>query len=161
MMPLRRFIPEMLKDINDDPTCIERYKINAALRILMEYAFLPEKKFCLPEGKPPFKEDSAPLGMSPGNFVQELRRLYIFTPARELNQVRRETLFIQLLESLHPSEANILVAVKDQNLRELYPNITVKLLVDNGLLPEVALETAAETEAPKRKRGRPAKNSGS
>lgn len=160
MMPLRKFIPEMLKDINDDPSCIARYKNSAALRILFEYAFLPEKKFCLPEGKPPFKEDAAPIGMSPANFTQELRRLYIFTPTRELNAVRRETLFIQLLEGLHPSEANILVAVKDQKLHEMYPNVTPKLLVENGFLPESVLETFKEETVEKRKRGRPAKNSG-
>lgn len=159
MMPLRKFIPEMLKDINEDPSCISRYKGNAALRILFEYAFLPNKKFCLPEGKPPFKEDAAPIGMSPANFTQELRRLYIFTPERELNSVRRETLYIQLLEGLHPSEAEILIAVKDQRLGEMFPNITPTLLVDNGFLPEEA--RAFEPAVVKRKRGRPAKNSGS
>lgn len=159
MMPLRRFIPEMLKDINDDTSCVERYKGNAALRILFEYAFLPSKKFCLPEGKPPFKQDAAPIGMSPSNFVQELRRLYIFTPERDLNQVRRETLFIQLLEGLHPDEAEILIAVKDQRLSELFPNITPSLLVDAGFLPEEA--RTIEPVVVKRKRGRPAKNSSS
>lgn len=159
MTTLRRNIPEILQDINDNPANISLYKNNVALKLLMPYAFLPEKKFCLPEGTPPFKEDAAPIGMSPGNFVQELRRLYIFTPERELNQVRRETLFIQLLESLHPSESKILVAVKDQKLQELYPNVTPALLVDNGILPEEARNFAPKVI--KRGRGRPPKNSGS
>lgn len=157
MTPLRKFIPEILKDINDDPSCVVRYKDSAALKILMQYAFLPEKKFCLPVGKPPFKEDAAPIGMTPSNFTQELRRLYVFTPERELNQIRREALFISLLEGLHPTEAEVLCAVKDQTLTELYPNVTVKLLVENGILPE---GTPIPSAAP-RKRGKSSKNSSS
>ena len=155
----RKFIPEILAEINEDTSKITQYKDSSALKVLLPYAFLPEKKFDLPEGDPPFKQDVAPIGMSPGNFVQELRRLYIFTKERELPAVKREGLFINLLEALHPSEAKVLLAVKDQNLQSLYPNITVDLLVDNGLLPEEARAFVVPKVV--RKRGRPAKNAGS
>ena len=154
-MPNRKFIPEVLEEINKDTTLLASYKDSAALRMVFEYAFLVEKKFDLPEGEPPFKHDAAPIGMSPGNLTMELRRLYIFTKERDLATVRRETLFIQMLEGLHPSEAKLLVAVKDQNLSSLYPNITADLLIDNGFLSEEA-EIAEPT---KRGRGRPRKNS--
>lgn len=153
----RKFIPEILDEINNDVSTIVNYKSNTALKILLEYAFLPEKKFVLPEGTPPYKKDAAPPGMSPSNFVQEFRRLYIFTAARDLHPVRRETLFVSLLEGLHPTEADVLIAVKDQTLGLKYPNITPTLLVDNGMLPESARALAI----PKKPRGRPAKNSGS
>lgn len=135
-MANRKFIPEILDEINEDPKKIELYKGNAALKIVFEHAFLPEKKFDLPEGEPPYKKDSAPIGMSPGNLMMELRRFYIFTPERELSKVRKETLFIQLLENIHPSEATLMCAIKDQTLTKLYKKITVNLLVDNGFLPE-------------------------
>lgn len=135
-MTNRKFIPEILEEINGDPSKIELYKNNSALKILFDYAFLPNKKMCLPEGDPPFKQDAAPIGMSPANLMMELKKLYIFTPERELNQVRRETLFIQLLENVHPSEAKVLLAVKDQTLTKLYKKITKNLLIDNGFLPE-------------------------
>lgn len=149
----RKFIPEMLEEINTDPSKIELYKDSSALKILFEYAFLPNKKMCLPEGDPPFKPDAAPIGMSPANLMMELKKLYVFTPERELNQVRREALFIQLLENVHPSEAKILLAVKDQALTKLYKKITVNLLVDNGFLPEeMRVEKKAKDGAATRKK---------
>jgi hypothetical protein len=40
------------------------------------------------------------------------------------------------LEALHPSEAKIIVAMKDQNLNSLYNNITHQVLAQYGLIPE-------------------------
>mgnify|MGYP003350843361 CR=1 FL=1 len=106
-----------------------------ALPILLEDAFLPDRKFDLPEGDPPFKPDDGPLGMSPANFFQEVRKFYIFR-RKDLPKIRREQLFIQMLEGLHPSEAKVLIAVKDQNLNSLYNNISHKVLAQYGLIPE-------------------------
>jgi hypothetical protein len=58
-----------------------------------------------------------------------------------------------LLENVHPSEAKVLLAVKDQKLTTLYKNITHKLLYDNGF---VSVEPTMETE--RKKRGRPKQN---
>ena len=100
---------------------------------MLQHAFDPAHKFELPEGVPPYKEDPAPLGMSPGNFLMEMRRLYVLC-RKDLPKLRRETIFIEMLESFHPSESKVLLAVKDQNLNALYPNITHQLLFDNGLV---------------------------
>lgn len=154
-MPNRKFLPEVLEEINKNPATIGQYTSNAALRMVFEHSFLPEKKFDLPEGVPPFKEDAAPIGMSPGNLMMEVRRFYIFSKERALDSIRRETLFIQMLEGVHPSEAKLLVAIKDQTLGLMYPNITTELLVDSGFLPE-GVELVETT---KRGRGRPRKNS--
>lgn len=135
-MANRKFIPEILDEVNADTSKLALYKDHTGLKVIFDYAFNPAKKFDLPEGEPPFKQDAAPIGMSPANLMMELRRLYVFTKERELEKVRRETLFIQLLENLHPSEAKLLCAVKDQTLPKLYKKITVDLLVDNGFLPE-------------------------
>jgi hypothetical protein len=78
--------------------------------------------------------------MSPANFTQEMRRLYIFTKAQPLARLRREQLFIELLESVHPSEAKILCAIKDQTLDKMYKNITADLAADNGFIPRVIKE---------------------
>jgi hypothetical protein len=37
-----------------------------------------------------------------------------------LSKIRRETIFIQILESLHPNEADVLVLVKDKKLEDKY-----------------------------------------
>lgn len=130
---MAKFITNILEEINNDPKKIEQYKGNAALRFIFEHAFLPEKKFVLPEGEPPFKQDSAPLGMTPANLYMEVKKLYVFC-REDLTALRRETLFINLLENVHPSEAKLLVHIKDQNLPKLFPKITHKLVADAGFI---------------------------
>lgn len=131
---MAKYITNILEEINNDPKKIENYKANSALRFIFEHAFLPEKKFVLPEGDPPYKKDAAPLGMSPANLYMEVKKLYVFCRA-DLKPIKRETLFVQLLENLHPSEAELILAIKDQNLAKLYPKITRKLVADAGFIP--------------------------
>jgi len=133
-----RYLTEILEEVNKEPTALAKYRDNAALRFIFQHAFLPEHKFDLPEGSPPFKEDPAPLGMSKANLIMETKKLYIFTKAKELNKVRKEHLFIQLLENVHPSEAKLLVAVKDQKLNKLYKKVTADLAADYGFIPRQA-----------------------
>lgn len=129
-----KLVVEMLEEINEDPKRIEQYKDNGALRQIFEYAFLPEKKFILPDGDPPFTQNPAPLAMADTNLLMELRRLYIFCRA-DLSPAKRESLFISLLEGIHPSEAKVMLAIKDQALHKLYKKITHKLVADVGFVP--------------------------
>ena len=131
---MSKYLTEMLDEINKDPSVLPKYKENGALRLLFEYAYDPEKKMILPEGVPPYKEDSAPIGMSPGNLMMEVKKLYIFCRA-DLTALRRESIFVQLLEGLHPTEAKLILAVKDQDLTPLYKNLSHKFAYDNGLVP--------------------------
>lgn len=130
---MAKFITDILSEINSDPKAIEKYKDSAALKLIFEYSFDPDKKFFLPEGDPPYKEDSAPMGMSPGNLYQELKRFYVFC-RKDLSAIRRESLFVQLLEGIHPEEAKLVLAIKDQKLSKLYPKITHKLAFENGFI---------------------------
>ena len=50
-----------------------------------------------------------------------------------LKQLRREQLFIQMLESLHPLEADVLLQVKDKKLN--YRGLTYKLVKET--FPEI------------------------
>ncbi len=140
-----KYVTEILEEVNKDTSKLEQYKNNNLVKMMFEYAFIPEKKFDLPEGAPPFKEDAAPIGMSPGNFLQEVRRFYIFTKERQLAKVRKEQLFIQLLENIHPSEAKVLLAIKDQNLNSLYGNLNSKVVAQYGLIPEQKETTDGDT----------------
>ena len=130
---MRKYVTVMLDDINNDPKTIEQYKGDAVLRLIFEYAFDPAKKMILPEGEPPFKPAAEPLGMTPTNLFSELRRLYVFCRA-DLKPLKRESLFVSLLEGCHPTEAKMLIAVKDQQLHKLYPKITRKLVESAGFI---------------------------
>jgi hypothetical protein len=124
----------MLKEINDNPKAIENYKQEFLLKVIFAHAFLPNYKMNLPEGEPPFKPAAEPMGMTPTNMFSEARRMYVFL-REDLSAIKRESLFISLLEGVHPEEAKILIAVKDQKLTKLYPKITHKLVSDAGIIP--------------------------
>lgn len=148
-----KYMTEILEEVSADPKTLEKYKGNAGLKYIFEHAFIPEKKFDLPEGEPPYKPDAAPIGMSPANFTQETKKFYVFTKERPLKSVRREQLFIQLLESVHPSEAKLLIAIKDQKLNKLYKNVTAKLAAEHGFIPApVSVKKATEDEGETRKK---------
>lgn len=143
---MAKYITEVLKEINDNPELIAKHMANAGLRIVYEYAYDPAKKFILPEGVPPYKKDEAPIGMTPGNVHQEFRRFYVFCRA-DLPALRRESIFISLLENIHPSEVDMMLAIKDQDLTRLYPNLTRELGERAGFIqPLPVVEVAPEPD---------------
>ena len=88
---MRKYVTEMLAEINSDPKSIEKYKDDAALKMIVEYAFDPTKKWILPEGDPPYTPAPEPLGMTPTNMFNEVRRFYVFQRA-DLTPLKRESL---------------------------------------------------------------------
>ena len=138
---MRKYLTQMLDEINSDPKQIEKYKGDAVLRLAFEYAFDPKKKMILPEGTPPYKPSSEPMGMTPTNLFNEMRRLYVFCRA-DLKPLKREGLFISLLEGVHPEEATALIAIKDQQLHKLYKKITAKLVTEAGFIAPVEKKSA-------------------
>lgn len=131
-----KYLTEVLDEINSDPKAIDNYKTDAALKILLEYAYIPEKKFDLPAGNPPYKEDAAPIGMSPANLRMEAKKLYVFC-RKDLKPIKREQLFIDLLENVHPSEAKLLLAIKEQKITKLYKKITRAVVEKAGFIPKI------------------------
>lgn len=61
--------------------------------------------------------------------------IYIKGGNDTLSSIRRESAYIQLLEGLHPREAEIMILVKDKRLQDKYPTITFDLLKE--ALPDV------------------------
>jgi hypothetical protein len=132
-MNKKEIIPETLKRINDGDT-LELLKENVAnisLKAVFGYGFIPKGKWPLPDGIPPYKEDVAPEGMTPGNLWSETRSFDRFM-REDLSKSKREQMFIQLLENIHPTEAKVVLAIKDQTLSEMYPNITLDKIVNAG-----------------------------
>jgi hypothetical protein len=134
-----KMFDEILKELNLDLSLYEKFKKDTSLPIILSYAFDADKKMKLPEGVPPFRKDPAPRGMSPTNLRFESKRLYVFTRG-DVSDKRREVLFVQLLESLYATEANILCHIKDQTLHTIYPNITHEWAASVGLRCPVSKE---------------------
>jgi hypothetical protein len=131
---MKQYLTEMLKEINDDPKTIEKHKNEFLLKVIFAHNFLPDYKMKLPEGEPPFKPADQPMGMCDTNLFVEAKRFYVFM-REDVKAIKRESLFVGLLEGIHPEEAKIVIAVKDQKLQKLYPKITWKLVSDAGIIP--------------------------
>lgn len=114
---------------------LKQHSSDALLRIL-KCAYCPSIKFVLPEGTPPYKEnqfdDCQPM------LYQEVRRMYLFIEGgnSDLTKLKREQLFIGLLESLDKDDAKLLCSVKDKKLP--YKAITAQIVKDAfpGLIQE-------------------------
>ena len=114
---------DLLSDINKDLNTLKQHSDNTYLRNLFKYALMPEYKFLLPEGAPPFKTNQQTSAQLHGAMWGVCKKLYIFARA-DMKQLQRESLFVTSLEGVSAEEAAVLLAIKDQTLDNIYPNIT-------------------------------------
>jgi len=139
---MARSIPLIFEDVAAAKSFADRQKVlleneSNPLKELLKYAFHPDIKFVLPPGAPPYKTIGSPDEYNPTYLYPNIRKMYLFIEGgREgLTTLRREQLFVQILESLHPKEAAVLVQVKDKKLK--YRGLTYKLIKEtfSDILP--------------------------
>ena len=100
----QKYLAEVFEDLNKDPSKAADYKDDFAFKTILKCAFDVEYKFVLPDGDPPFKPAPQPLGMTQAALRNEVKRLYIFTKfGGNITRMRREQLYVQLLEQVHPT----------------------------------------------------------
>ena len=127
-----KLVCDLLEDINKDIRNLIPNQGNQYLRNLLEHALLPEKKFYLPEGVPPYKVNTLPSAQLQGAMWNTCKKLYIFC-RQDMRALQRESLFVTALESVSKQESELLIAIKDQTLNKLYPNITRENI--NAVIP--------------------------
>ena len=133
-------IPTILKEIaskskkDEKKEVLLKYANNGAFREIIKYAFDPNIKFLLPPGNPPYNS-VVDQSDNPTYLYGLVRKLYLFVEGGNpnLKPVRREYLFLELLESIHPLEAELLLQVKDKKIKcrgltynlvkETFPNL--------------------------------------
>lgn len=152
---MAKYVGEVLKELNGNTKLFDsEYKKSGnggPLGVIFYHAFTKNGKFNLPAGEPPFKPAPEPLGMTPSQFITETRKFHYFCNTR-LTSAKREMLFVQMCESIHPDEAKILCAIKDQTLHEMYPNLTPQVAAKAGFVnAEDLIEVVVEKKAPKTK----------
>ena len=126
-LPSNPFMNEILELVSEQKTdakkvaLLREYECDA-LKSLFIWNFDDSIISLLPEGKVPYKPNENPLGTDHSSLRREQRNLYMFVKGGNdaLSTIRRETIFIQMLEGLHPDEADIIVAVKDGDLEDMY-----------------------------------------
>lgn len=128
----RYTISEIFKKIEETPSKKDRLAIlqgnkdNSAMIQVLKHALDPKIEFILPEGAPPYK---------PSEFVEDkfrlynqVRKFYLFVKGGNdgVHPVKRERLFIELLESIDPEDAKLVIAMKDKKIP--YKGLTTKLV---------------------------------
>ena len=128
-------IPRIFEDVAAANSIQARKKVlleneSNPLKDLLRYAFHPDIKFALPSGAPPYKTVGSPDEYNPTYLYPNIRKFYLYIEGGHdgLTQLRREQLFVSMLESLHPKEADVVIQVKDKKLK--YRGLTYKLVKD-------------------------------
>ena len=126
---------EILTKVNnakDKPKKIEvlkKYDTNE-LRMFLKGAFDEKLEWLLPEGSPPYTPNEAPVGTEHTWLKQEVKRMFHFLKGGnpQLSQMKRDNMFIQMLEGLCEEEAKLLVWAKDGELNKHYKGLTANLI---------------------------------
>ncbi len=100
---------------------LQQYE-NDALKTIFIWNFDETVISVLPVGDVPFNKNEVPVGTDHTSLRREYKHLYNFVKGGNdgLSGLRRETMFIQMLEGLHPEEAEILCLCKDKRLQDKY-----------------------------------------
>jgi hypothetical protein len=125
--PLAHEIFTKVNNAKDKPKKIEVLRKNDSqgLRQLCKAAFDPSIVWDIPEGIPPFIQNDAPEGTEHTSLLDEARKLYLFIKGgSNIPKVRKETLFIQMLEALHKNDAQVLLDIKEKKLNLTYKGLT-------------------------------------
>lgn len=110
-----------------------------ALREVLKYAYHPGVKF-FTNDRPNYRPDHSPIGLSFSSLYNEYKKLYIFLdPVLESNITkkgptrndRKMQILLQMLESIHPSESELLIDVMTKNMKK-YKTIN-KALIEEAL----------------------------
>ncbi len=126
-LPPNPFVHEILELVDKQRTKAKKIEIlkeydDLALKAILIWNFDPTAISVIPEGPVPYKENEVPVGTDHTSLRREWKNLYHFVKGGNdrLSAIRRETMFIQMLEGLHPEEAKIICLVKDKNLESKF-----------------------------------------
>ena len=100
---------------------LQEYRDDSITAVLI-WNFDDTVESAIPAGQVPYKENEVPVGTDHTSLRREWRQLFHFVKGGNitLSSLRRETMFIQMLEGLHPKEAEIICLVKDKKLTDVY-----------------------------------------
>ena len=126
-LPPNPFVSEILdlvskqRGVAKKVSVLKQYE-NAALKDILIWNFDETAVSAIPEGEVPYERNDVPAGTDHTSLRKEWKNLYHFLKGgnNTLSTMRRETMFIQMLEGLHPEEAEIVCLAKDSNLESKY-----------------------------------------
>jgi|TARA_B100000035_G_scaffold191391_1_gene163409 hypothetical protein len=126
-LPPKPLQSEILQAVSSAKTKKQKIEIlqeyrSPALVSLFVWNYDDSVKSAIPEGNVPYTPNDAPTPEAQSKLASQYRTLYNYVKGGNdaLRQVKRESLFIELLESLHPDEAELVCLVKDKDLTKKY-----------------------------------------
>lgn len=174
-------IYEILDKVRKAITPEEKVKIlkandSSPLQQVLVANFSEKVKFQLSKEPTPYKKSSFPIALGDTSILKEARRLYVFVEGGHptLPQLKRQLLWVQILEALPPEEADLMEQLKNKNLgkvfgltkslvKEAFPHLFVgesledptPIIEDKKTLTETLVNAAKDLGLPvKKKRGR-------
>ena len=127
----RLLLSEILRKVSNAKTKAEKIALlqkhnTNALRQVLIINFDDSVISTLPEGDVPYTPNDAPIGTDHTRLESEYKGLYRFVKGGQdkLPSLKRETMFVQLLEGLSAEEAELLCLAKDKKITSKYKRIT-------------------------------------
>ncbi len=101
-----------------------------ALRDVLQGTFDPAIQWNLPEGKPPYIENAN--HNAPSTLLRQHRYFKYFVKgvheSEKLTRIKREKMFIELLEAVHPEDSKILLAMVSK--KSPVKGLTLKIVTE-------------------------------
>ena len=119
---MKLLMNEVLQKVSNAKTKKEKIKLlqelnTQALRMLLIINFDDSVVSLLPPGDVPYTPNEAPAGTEHTVLEKEARILHhFFKGGSNIKQVKREQMFVQMLEGLSSGEAEALVLAKDKKI---------------------------------------------
>ena len=127
----RLLLSEILRKVSNAKTKKEKIDLlrrhnTPALRQLLIWNFDESVVSMVPTGEVPYTPNDAPVGTDHTRLEQEYKGFYRFVKGGQdrLPSLKRESMFVQLLEGLSAEEAELVCLVKDKKLSNKYKRIT-------------------------------------
>ena len=124
-------LSEVLKKVHNAKTKSKKVEILKeydcdSLRMVIKSSFDPAIEWVIPAGEVPYTANEAEEGTEHTVLRKESRKLYHFIKGgnNALPLFKKENMFIQMLEGLHISEAELIIAAKDKSLHKVFKGLS-------------------------------------
>ena len=121
---------------------------SVVLQGVLKVMFDEDINLDLPDGDPPYRPATPEQSIDlEERLYAEWKKMYLFFPGNGIAKLRREQLFIQYLEGLHPEDAKLILAMKEHRTpwkpmsahvaRKAYPHLFPKQVAEDNAKAEM------------------------